>query len=345
MSLARSANAAVESPHDLSCAFYSVSDSRFFLGAVALVNSLRLVGHDEPIFIVDSGLTPAQQSRLAEHVTLIPARQAEASVLLTPLAPSIRPAQVQILIDADIIVTHALSRFIEAAMAGRIVAFGEPEPTDTRSFREWTTALDLPSFRSQPYVNAGQLFVPESLGRRLYPLWTEAQRKIDLKDTRYGRARLSDPFYFADQDVLNAVLAGHFEIEELMIAEHRLAPHYPFPGLDLVDATRLLCRYGDGAEPSLLHHILAKPWLKATRTTIYSLLLPRLLLAPDVALRLDPCELPLRLRQGRLAALDRRRAHVQTLIYAHSRRQLGRLGIRTRMAQRRRRRGGDRVMS
>jgi hypothetical protein len=342
MSSANSANAAVESAHDLPCAFYSVSDSRFFLGAVALVNSLRLVGHDEPIFIVDTGLTPGQQRRLAEHVTLIPAPRAEASVLLTPLGPSIRPAQVQILIDADIIVTHALSRFIEAARAGRIVAFGEPEPTDTRSFPEWTSALDLPRFRSQPYVNAGQLFVPLSLGRRLYPRWREAQRKVDLKDTRYGKARLSDPFYFADQDVLNAVLAGHFEVEELMIAEHRLAPHYPFPGLDLVDATRLVCRYGDGAEPSLLHHILAKPWLKATRTTVYSLLLPRLLLAPDVALRLDPSELPLRLRQGRLAAVDRRRAHIQTLIYAHSRRQLGRLGIRTRIAEWRRRRGRDR---
>jgi hypothetical protein len=343
MSSANSANAAAESAYDLPCAFYSVSDSRFFLGAVALINSLRLAGHDEPIFIVDTGLMPGQRSRLGEHVTLIPAPRGEASVLLTPLGPSIRPAQVQILIDSDIIVTQPLCQFIEAARAGRIVAFGEPEPTDTRSFREWTPALDLPRFRSQPYVNAGQLFVPESLGRRLYPLWTDAQRKVDLQDTRYGKARLSDPFYFADQDVLNAVLAGHFEIEELMIADHRLAPHYPFPGLDLVDATGLVCRYGDGAEPSLLHHILAKPWLKATRTTVYSLLLPRLLLAPDVALRLEPSQLPLRLRQGRLAAGDRRRAHVQTLIYAHSRRQLGRLGIRTRIAEWRRRRGRDRA--
>lgn len=338
MSSASSADAAVESTHGLPCAFYSVSDSRFFLGAVALINSLRLAGHDEPIFIVDTGLTPGQRSRLAEHVTLIPAPGSEASVLLTPLGPSIHPARVQILIDADIIVTHPLSRFIEAARAGRIVAFVEPEPTHTRSFREWTSALDLPSFRSQPYVNAGQLFVPESLGSRLYPRWRDAQRKVDLKDTRYGKARLSDPFYFADQDVLNAVLAGHFEVEELMLAEHRLAPHYPFPGLALVDATELVCRYGDGAEPSLLHHILAKPWLKATRTTVYSQLLPRLLLASDVALQLEPSELPRRLRHGRLAAVDRRRAHVQTLIHAHSRRQLGRLGIRTRIAEWRRRR-------
>lgn len=342
MSSDKSAAAAVECAPNLPCAFYSVSNSRFFLGAVALINSLRLVGHDEPIFIVDTGLTPEQRRRLADHVTLIPASRGDASVLLTPFGPSIRPAGVQILIDADIIVTQPLTKFIEASRAGRIVAFIEPEPTHDRSFGEWASRLGLPKLRRQPYLNAGQLFVPESLGRRLYPLWTEAQSKVSLKETRYGEARLSDPFYFADQDVLNAVLAGHFEVEELMIAEHRLAPHYPFPGLDLVDATRLACRYTDGAEPYLLHHILAKPWVKATRTTIYSLLLRRLLLASDVALQLEPRQLPLRLREGVWAAADRRRAHFQGLIYAHSRHQLGRFGVRTRIAGRRRRGKGDR---
>jgi hypothetical protein len=342
MSSDNSAAAAVESAPDLPCAFYSVSDSRFFLGAVALINSLRLVGHEEPIFIVDTGLTQEQRRRLADHVILIPASGREASVLLTPFGPSVHPAAVQILIDADIIVTQPLTGFIEAAKAGRIVAFIEPEPTHDRSFREWSSRLGLPQLRRQPYLNAGQLFVPDSLGRRLYPLWTEAQKKVNLKETRYGKARLSDPFYFADQDVLNAILAGCFEVEELMLAEHRLAPHYPFPGLDLVDATRLACRYADGTEPFLLHHILAKPWLKATRTSIYSLLLPRLLLASDVTLQLTPRQLPLRLREGVWAAADRRWADLQALFYAHSRRQLGRFGVRTRIADRHRRGEGDR---
>jgi hypothetical protein len=335
MSSDNNAGAPVESPPELPCAFYSVSDDHFFLGAVALVNSLRLVGHDEPIFIVDTGLTPEQRRKLADHVTLIPAPREEASVLLTPLGPSIHPAEVQVLIDADIIVTQPLTEFIEAARTGRVVAFLEPEPTHDRSFLEWASRLDLPQLRRQPYLNAGQLFVPESLGRRLYPLWTEGQEKVNLSETRYGKARLSDPFYFADQDVLNAVLAGRFEVAELMLAEHRLAPHYPFPGLDLVDTGRLACRYEDGTEPFLLHHILAKPWLKATKTTVYSRLLSRLLLAPDVALQLKPRQLPLRLRKGRWAAADRRRAHLQALIYAHSRRQLGRFGVRTRIADRR----------
>ena len=54
-------------------AFYCVSSRIYFLGAVGLVNSLRLIGHTEPIFLLDCGLTPAQRERIAPHVTLVPA--------------------------------------------------------------------------------------------------------------------------------------------------------------------------------------------------------------------------------------------------------------------------------
>src|SRR5439155_27337070 len=136
------------------------------------------------------------------------------------------------------------------------------------------------------------------------------------------------PFYFADQDVFNAILAADLEPDEIMMVEHRFAPHPPFRGLRLVDRGRLVCRYPDGARPFLLHHVLAKPWLKATRSNIYSLLLSRLLLAPDVALRLEPRQLPLRLREGCLAAGDRGRANMQAFVHGHARKQFGKLGIR-----------------
>jgi hypothetical protein len=51
-----------------------------------------------------------------------------------------------------------------------------------------------------------------------------------------------------------------------------------------------------------------------------------------------PAELPLRLRKGRLAGADRRRAHAQAVVRMQARRQLGRFGIRTRLAARRHRR-------
>src|SRR5205823_2574176 len=54
-------------------AIYAVADRNYFIGAVALLNSLRLVGHDEPLFLIDAGLTPAQRQLLAPHVRLVAA--------------------------------------------------------------------------------------------------------------------------------------------------------------------------------------------------------------------------------------------------------------------------------
>lgn len=313
-------------------AFYSVSDSRHFIGLVALLNSLRLVGHDEPIILVDAGLTEKQRRLITDHVTMIPAPAGVNPVFLTPLGPLEQRAKVAAVLDADIIVTRPLTEFIDAAEAGRLVAFVNNEPNHNRFFATWGPALGLGPLRRQPYLTAGQLFVPASLNGRLLELWSNLQTKIDVRWTRYGGARLSDPFYFADMDVFNAIVAACLERDELLIVEHRLAPNPPFAGVRLVDKQRLLCSYADGTRPFLLHHILAKPWLKATRTSVYSLLLPRLLLAPDVVVRLAPEDLPLRLREGGLAAADRARAHVQAVTYAHVRRQLGTFGIRTRLA-------------
>jgi hypothetical protein len=242
------------------------------------------------------------------------------------------PAGVAILLDADIIVLRPLTELIEAAEAGRLVAFVNNEPVHDRYFSEWSSVLGLGPLRRRPYMNAGQLFVPDSLSPGLLHAWTEAQRKIDVQRTRYGKGKLHDPFYFADQDVLNAVVAAQLGPDEVMMVEHRLAPTPPFTNLRLLDKQSLLCRYDSGERPFSLHHILAKPWLKATRTNIYSLLLTRLLVAPDVALRLGPEQIPLRLREGRLAAADRRRANAQAFAYAEARRQLGRFGVRTRLA-------------
>jgi hypothetical protein len=325
-----------------STAFYSVCDSGFFLGVVALVNSLRLVGHEEPIFIVDAGLTPEQKRAMSDQATIIDAPEGDHAVFLTPYGPLERPAEVSVLLDADIVVLRPLSELIEAARPGRLVAFVNNEPNHDRFFTEWGSALDLGSLQQRSYLAAGQLFVPEALGRRLLPLWSDRLSKISLARTRYGRARLSDPFYFADMDVFNAIMSAAFGSDEILMLEHVLAPHPPFPDLRLVDGLRLVCRYPDGRQPFLLHHILAKPWARATRSNLYSLLLPRLLLGPDVALPLEPQQLPLRLREGWLAAADRVRADTQALVCTNARRQLGRFGIRTRLANARRRRAAKR---
>ncbi|MEU6354137.1 hypothetical protein ABZ896_33225 [Streptomyces sp. NPDC047072] len=314
--------------------FYSVSDRRFFPGLVALLNSLRLVGHDEPLFVVDAGLTRGQRELLADHVELLPAPSSEQHpVFLAPAGPAQRSSDVAVLIDADIIVTRPLTEIIETARGGRVVGFVNDPPNDVRFYPEWGSVLGLGPLRRQPYLNAGVVAFPETLSRRLLPSWIEGQKAIGVQGTRYGRGALGDPFYFADQDVLNAILSSRFGSEELLFLAHRLAPHPPFPGVALIDERNLTCRYGDGSEPFLLHHVLAKPWLKATRDSVYSTLLSRLLLAPDVTLRLDPRQVPLRLRQGWAAAADRRRADMTAYVRDNGRRQLGRFGIRTRLAR------------
>lgn len=318
-------------------AFFTVCDSRMFTGLVALVNSLRLVGHREPVVVVDAGLTPRQAEMIASEANVLPAPGDMAPVLLAPLGPTLRPAEVSILLDVDIIVTRPLARLIDEANGGRVVAFVNDPPNHERFFPEWGPRLDLGPLRRQPYVNAGQLLVPASLREKLLPRWTKGQGRVREEETRYGGARITDPFYFADQDVLNATLAAEIAADDLAIMEHRLAPHPPFSGLRLEDESSLLVRYSDGTAPFLLHHTLQKPWIAATRWNTYAALLPRLLLAEDVPVRLRAQELPPRLRGGSLAAAaDRVRADVQARARIGARRQLGRLGVRTRIASRRR---------
>ena len=73
----------------------------------------------------------------------------------------------------------------------------------------------------------------------------------------------------------------------------------------IADRRTLRCAHRDGAEPYFLHHAFRKPWLVPIRANVYSRLLTRLLLADDVALRLDPAELPPRLRGGIAGAASR----------------------------------------
>jgi hypothetical protein len=65
-------------------------------------------------------------------------------------------------------------------------------------------------------------------------------------------------------------------------------------------------------EPYALHHILPKkPWLEPMYHGVYSQLLMRLLIGPDLAIRVPSRELPVRFREGALARLARGRILVR----------------------------------
>jgi hypothetical protein len=325
-------------------AFYCVSDARHFVGVVALLNSLRLAGHREPIFVLDCGLEPWQRTALAEHTTLVRDRSGLPPMLLKAAVPLQHPASLMVVLDADVLVTRNLGPLLDAARSGRIVAFVN-ENAD-RFFPAWGELLGFGTPRQQPYVASGHIFVPgDRGGRKFLEVFHAAQHSVDLDRTLLSndglivRSTPDDPFHYPDMDVLNAVLATVVEPERQLAFDYLLAPHAPFRGVELVQRETLRCRYRDGTSPYILHHILRKPWLTPTRSNVYSRLLPRVLLEPDVELRLDPSQVPRRLRSGRLAAVERTRADFQAFVHAHAR---GKLGLRPRLAAWRATRAGGR---
>src|SRR4029077_1316642 len=84
--------------HEL--AYYTIADAPFFPGLVALLDSLRHVGEESPLYVVDCGLTTSQKQRLSGKVTLVPQYRGLHPVLhkATVLLP--QPAGTMVVIDA-----------------------------------------------------------------------------------------------------------------------------------------------------------------------------------------------------------------------------------------------------
>jgi hypothetical protein len=285
-------------------AFYCMSSEEYFFGAVAMVNSLRLHGHGEPIFLLDLGLAPHHRALLEGEARVLPAPPGLPPWLLKTVAPLAHPAGRMLLIDVDMIVTRPLDPLFERAGEGRVVAF---ENDRDRFDPMWREALDLGPLERRPYLCSGLVAMPRDPGEELLRLIDDRQRRVEVERTFFSPA--DDPAYplrFLDQDVLNAVLQATVESERVVSLPNRLAPNQPFAELRVVDERTLRCSYDDGIEPYVLHHLARKPWLEIAYHGAYSRLLRRLLLADDVAIRVDPSELPLALRSGRRARIARR---------------------------------------
>jgi hypothetical protein len=298
-------------------AFYCVSSGRYFLGAVALVNSLRLVGQSEPIFVLDSGLSPAQRELLSREATVVPAPGDTTPFLLKTVAPLDHPAQTMVLLDADIIVTRPLSDLILRASEGRVLAV---EHEHDRYFPQWGALLGLEPSRRGRYVSSSLVLLGGDPGRRVLQLMHEVQPRIGIERTPYSvpnpdlaslsgafpQSPVDHPFFFADQDVLNAILASAVDPDRIQMLGRGAEAIIPFTGLRVTDEATLRCRWEDGSEPYALHHYLpAKPWLQPTIPGVYTQLLLRLLHGPGIAIRVPQGELPPHLRPGIVAAARR----------------------------------------
>lgn len=284
-------------------AFYCISSELYFPGAVALINSLRLVGHREPIYLLDCGLEPAHRRLLAHEATLVDAPSDVAPYLLKTVAPRAHPADVMVLIDVDMVATRSLAPLIDRAAEGAVVAVKD---NMDRFVPEWGELLGLGAVSRRPYVTSGLVALGGEPGARVLELWDERQDRVDYGRSWFGRDEPGYPFAYLDQDVLNAVLCATLAEEELVVCDQSAAPVPPFHGLRLLDERGLAAADREGREPFVIHQFVRKPWVEPMYHSIYSRLLSRLWLGDDVALSLDPAEVPLRMRRGPAAWLARR---------------------------------------
>jgi hypothetical protein len=276
------------------------------------VNSLRLLGHREPISVLDLGLTDAQRAALAPECDIVPVPPGAPRHpwLLEPVACLARPAEVVVYIDADVIVTQPLNDLIERARVGGVVVF--PDALPDRWFAEWHEIFDLAGpARRQTYVNAGCFAVSTRRFPALLPRWLQACERIVGRPTALDdRREIDTPVGFSSQDAWNALLMSEIpavavDLQPVGMEVHRSQ----LPLVEVRDVRTLDCRL-DGQAPTLLHHWgEPKPWESWTHrdaVNAYSTCLRRLLAGSDVAVRIDRREIPRWLRPGPVGAIARR---------------------------------------
>ncbi len=289
--------------HDIRA--FTMGDAGYFLGVVALLNSLRLTGNAMPLTVLDVGLEAWQRAQLEPHCDLVSARSGVSVYHLKAHAPMASDADIVLMLDGDVIVTGSLSPMVDAAAAGKVCAYGD-QMAEQRWFPEWTHLLGLRApLRRGPYVNAGAIAVSTARMPGFLPRWTEVCGRVAGAPTmEHSALGADDPLWLADQDPLNALLLSEVPSDQVVA--------YGYPGMvigaenlaraKVVDAQRLRCTW-QGEPVTLLHAVgRLKPWHRRAsrelRRTAYTTLLRRVLAAPDVELRVPSAHLPRWLRPG-----------------------------------------------
>lgn len=284
--------------------FYTVTDSDFFPGTVALLNSLRLVGHNEPLVVLDNGLTASKRERLegvASVVDLPSGSTLVAPPTLKPFPRFIGASGTIVLIDSDMIVTASLASTLALAEQGQICLY--PDPEDARWFAEWEELFSLSRQpRRQTYVNSGLVAFSVDRWPCLLEDWwaaclrVPADRMFTVED---------QPLRYGDQDALNGILMSEVDAESIVVLPRWgvSIPHKRQP--TVIDQDTLACTCDEGRVSILHHYGRPKVWSRTGRQRLrfpeaYVRLFPRVVSGRDVALRLAPSEVPWWLRLGSL---------------------------------------------
>jgi hypothetical protein len=287
--------------------YYTVANHRFFLGTVALLNSLHLTGNAGEVVVVDAGLTQSERDLLSAHATVLaPPRQIDVHpvVMKTYAYLSQRSGPV-VVIDSDMIVTGSLDHVLALAREGKICAYPDVPALQSRWFSEWETTLQLRSpLRPDIYVNSGFVALSTDHWPDLLERWWEVCELIPPHAMWGSRS----PFNSPDQDALNALLMSEIPREAvslLPVSEETFGGHATVEDFDTLTCT------SEGRPTKILHFLDSpKPWEHSgwlrLAATDYVRLMRRLLFATDVPLRLDPDQVPLWLRPSRRGELTLR---------------------------------------
>jgi hypothetical protein len=301
---------AVSKPATAEAACFTVSNENYFAGTVALLNSLRLSGNGMDLVVLDRGFSPHQKSLLAPHSSVVnftsELSEQLPDVLMKPLAHLIEPVGVLIILDSDMIVTRSLDHILSLCNRGKVCVYRDSQ--HDRWFPQWEQTLGLRApLRRQDYVNSGFLAVAMGQWQPLLVRWWEVCLKV--------ASGFDVSTELPDQDALNALLMSEVPMNALAVQPEEEAPvGGALASVTIRDSQKLIC-FNKELQTTLLHDGSGWPkpwdgrgWMRAYRDAYVSLL-PRLLFAEDLTLRLSPTDFPPWLRPRRsgalaLAALD-----------------------------------------
>jgi hypothetical protein len=294
---------AAEGAQPTTVGYYTVSNHTYFLGTVALLNSLRVTGNEGTLYVLDAGLTPDERAALDGPATVVSLPETRGNpALFSPYPHLLDPAGVVVVIDSDIIVTASLAPITTLAQDGQIcVCPAWTEDARERWFAEWEPALQLraPLRRGQEWVHVG--FVAFDTGRwpGFLERWWDVSGLVPSEDIfKNGRVAFSA----GDADALNALLMSEIPPEGVAI----LSPDDEvYVGQAKVEDLRTLASTVDG-RPAKFLHVPDRPkpwerwgWLRSGGVT-YLRIMRRLIFKSDAALSLKAGDVPIWLRPGPL---------------------------------------------
>jgi hypothetical protein len=281
--------------------FFAVANDGYFPAAAAMLNSLRLTGHDHEVVFGDCGLQDDQRARLEAHsrIVEIPAGERRDPTLLKSFPHAFDVDGVLVFIDSDMIVTDDLTPVLELAADGKICAFADPELD--RRFEEWGELFGLShELRPQEFISAGFVAWSHSHWPNLLGRWRELCEQIPPGATLGHGATNLNPLAQGDQDALNALLMSEIPRDAVVMLPDDERPVWRTTQVRVVDARTLACRL-DGHATKLVHADGSrKPWQTRmwwrVRNDAYVRLFRRLIFADDAVVSVEPAEVPIWLR-------------------------------------------------